>query len=81
MLIAVAADDVTKELWRSQGKDAKASDTADSFGSLARFNPPTIANGKVFVPTAGNVELLQRYMGPRPFNPQKNYYLAVYGLK
>ena len=81
MLIAVAADDVTKELWRSQGKDAKVSDTADSFGSLARFNPPTIANGKVFVPTAGNAELLQRYTGPRPFNPQKNYYLAVYGLK
>jgi hypothetical protein len=81
MLIAVAADDVTRELWRSQGKDAKASDTADSFGSLARFNPPTIANGKVFVPTAGSAEQLQRYTGPRPFNPQKNYYLAVYGLK
>ena len=81
MLIAVAADDVTKELWRSQGKDPKASDTADSFGSLARFAPPAIANGKVFVPTAGDAEMLQHYTGQRPFNPQKNYYLAVYGLK
>ena len=81
MLLAVAADDVTKELWRSQGKDAKASDTRDSFGLLARFNPPTIANGKVFVPTAGDAEPLRRYNGPRPVPPLGNYYLAVYGLK
>jgi hypothetical protein len=80
MLLAVAADDVTKELWRSQGKDVKASDTKDSFGLLARFNPPTIANGKVFVPTAGDAEPLQRYVGPRPAPPLRNYYLAVYGL-
>ena len=80
MLIAVAADDVTKELWRSQGKDAKASDTKDSYGLLSRFNPPTIANGKVFVPTAGDTEPLQRYGGPRPAAPLKNYFLAVYGL-
>jgi hypothetical protein len=81
MLIAVAADDVTKELWRSQGKDANASDTKDSFGLLARFNPPTVANGKVFVPTAGDAEPLQRYNGPRPKQGPANYYLAVYGLK
>ncbi len=81
MLLAVAADDVTKELWRSQGKDAKASDTKDSFGLLARFNAPTIANGKVFVPTAGDAEPLGRYTGPRPASPVKNYYLAVYGLR
>jgi hypothetical protein len=82
MLIAVAADDVTKELWRSQGKDANVSDTKDSFGLLARFNPPTIANGKVFVPTAGDAEPLQRYGGPRPKQQgPANYYLAVYGLK
>jgi len=81
MLLAVAADDVTKELWRSQGGDAKASDTKDSFGLLARFNAPTIANGKVFVPTAGDAEPLGRYTGPRPASPVKNYYLAVYGLR
>ena len=45
------------------------------------FGGPVIANGKVFVPTAGDAELLQRYTGPRPFNPRQNYHLAVYGLK
>jgi hypothetical protein len=81
MLIAFNAEDITKELWRSQGKDANASDTRDSFGLLARFNPPTIANGKVFVGTAGDAEPLQRYVGPRPAPGPANYYLAVYGLK
>jgi hypothetical protein len=81
MLIAFDAEDVTKELWRSQGTDAGLSDTKDSFGLLARFNPPTIANGKVFLGTAGDVEALQRYGGPRPARGPANYYLAVYGLK
>ena len=81
MLIAFAADDVTKELWRSQGKDAKASDTKDSYGLLARFNAPIVAGGKVFVPTAGDAEPLRRYGGPRPAPNPANYYLAVYGLR
>lgn len=81
MLMALDAEDVTKELWRSQRKDATLSDTKDSFGLLARFNPPTIANGKVFLGTAGDAEPLQRYRGPRPAPGPANYYLAVYGLK
>lgn len=81
MLMAFNAEDVTKELWRSQGKDATLPDTKDSFGLLARFNPPTVANGKVFVGTAGDTEPLQRYEGPRPVPGAPNYYLAVYGLK
>jgi hypothetical protein len=81
MLIAFNAEDVTKELWRSQGKDANLSDTKNSFGLLARFNPPTIANGKVFVGTAGDAEPLQRYNGPRAAQGPTNYFLAVYGLK
>ena len=81
MLLAVAADDVTQELWRSQGKDQFASDNKDSFGTLSRFDPPTIANGKVFVPTAGAVEQLQNYTGFRPFQPNKNYSLTAYELK
>lgn len=80
MLMAFDAEDVTKELWRSQRKDAGNSDTKDSFGLLARFNPPTIANGKVFVGTAGDAEPLGRYGGPRPAPGPANYYLAVYGL-
>jgi len=80
MLIAFNAEDVTKEIWRSQGKDINLSDTKDSFGLLSRFNPPTIANGKVFVGTAGDAEPLRRYAGPRPAQGPANYYLAVYGL-
>jgi hypothetical protein len=81
MLMAYDAEDVTKEIWRSQGKDINLSDTKDSFGLLARFNPPMIANGKVFVATAGDAEPLRRYAGPRPAQGPANYYLAVYGLK
>jgi hypothetical protein len=81
MLIAFDAENTTKELWRSQRKDATNSDNKDSFGLLARFNPPTIANGKVFLGTAGDAEPLQRYGGPRPAPGPANYYLAVYGLK
>jgi hypothetical protein len=80
MLVAFAADDVTKELWRSQAKDAAASDTKDSFGLLSRFNPPMIAGGKVFVGTAGDAEPLRRHQGYRPAPGPKKYYLAVYGL-
>jgi hypothetical protein len=39
---------VTSELWSS---DAKAS---DMLGSIAKFAPPTVANGRVFVGTASN---------------------------
>ncbi len=81
MLVAYNAEDVKKEIWRSQGQDVGLSDTKDSFGLLARFNPPTIANGKVFVGTAGDAEPLQRYGGARPAPGPGNYYLAVYGLK
>jgi len=81
MLMAFDAEDVTNELWRSQGKGAMAPDNSDSFGLLARFNPPTIANGKVFVGTAGDALPLQRYGGPRPAPGPAHYYLAVYGLR
>jgi hypothetical protein len=82
-LLALDAEDVSKALWRSQGTDGAISDTPDSFGLLARFAPPTIANGKVFVGTAGDKEQLYRWCGHRPAWNQfpANYYLAVYGLK
>jgi hypothetical protein len=69
MLIAFNAEDVTKELFRG------------GFGLLARFAPPTIEGGKVFVPTAGDDEPLRRYGGPRPAPGPANYYLAVFGLR
>jgi hypothetical protein len=48
VLQAFDALDVTHELWSS---DAKPS---DMLGSIAKFAPPTVANGRVFVGTASN---------------------------
>jgi hypothetical protein len=80
MLLALSAEDVSQELWRSQGTDAET-DTPDSFGLLARFVPPTVANGKVFIANAGDREELRRYCGARPAQFPKNYGVVVYGLK
>jgi len=48
-LYAFAAGNVAIELWDSQ-MDA----TQDSFGNLARFVPPLVANGRVYVATWSN---------------------------
>ena len=54
---------------------------------LAKFAPPIVANGKVFVPTYGDHE---NPPGPTRYSEgntppsgsvPKNHYLAVYGLK
>jgi hypothetical protein len=80
MLLAFNAEDVSQELWRSQASDGET-DTPDSFGLLARFVPPTVANGKVFVPNAGDREELKRYCSTRPAKFPDNYAVVVYGLK
>jgi hypothetical protein len=80
MLLALNAEDVSQELWRSQGTDAET-DTPDSFGLLARFVSPTVANGKVFIANAGDREELKRYCDARPTQFPKNYGVVVYGLK
>jgi hypothetical protein len=80
MLLALNAEDVSQELWRSQGSDAET-DTPDSFGLLARFVPPTVANGKVFIANAGDREELKRYCGTRPSQFPQNYGVVVYGQK
>src|SRR5205085_1358177 len=46
VLRAFDAADLTRELWHSQQNLAR-----DDVGSFAKFNPPTVANGKVYVPT------------------------------
>jgi hypothetical protein len=81
MLVAFNAENVSEELWRSQGADP-VSDTNDSFGLLARFLPPTIANGKVFVGNAGDREELKRFCRPaRPTAYPEHYGVIVYGLR
>jgi hypothetical protein len=81
MLLALDAEDVSKELWRSQASNP-ATDTPDSFGLLARFAPITVAGGKVFVGNAGDKEPLKRWCRPnRPKTFPQNYGIVVYGRK
>ncbi len=49
MLQAFAADDVTHELWNSNMNAPR-----DSSGKFAKFVCPTIANGKVYMPSFSN---------------------------
>ncbi|MBZ5594817.1 MAG: hypothetical protein LAP39_21440 [Acidobacteriia bacterium] len=49
VLHALRATDLSKEIWNS---DMNAS--RDGLGNLAKFTAPTIANGKVYVPTFSN---------------------------
>ncbi len=46
---AFSADDVTHELWNSQQNAAR-----DNSTTFAKMNPPTIANGKVYLATFSN---------------------------
>jgi hypothetical protein len=48
-LRAFAASDVTHELWNSNLYPAR-----DGAGLYAKFAPPTIANGRVYLPTFSN---------------------------
>lgn len=48
VLHAFAGTDVSQELWNS------ATNPSDNLGMLAKFTAPTVANGKVYVPTFSN---------------------------
>lgn len=84
-LLAFNAQNITKDLWRSEPLDASFG--PNSVGVFAKFVAPTVANGKVFVATYGDHEnppFPQAYGGndePQPASFPKNYYLAVYGLR
>ncbi len=49
ILVALDANDVTKELW-----DSHQNAQHDDAGNYAKFSPPTIANGHVYLPTFSN---------------------------
>ncbi len=49
VLRAFDANDITKELWNSQQNSAR-----DGSGYYAKFASPTIANGRVYLPTFSN---------------------------
>ena len=46
---ALDAENLSRELWNSGQNMAR-----DDVGTYAKFNPPTVANGKVYVPTFSN---------------------------
>jgi hypothetical protein len=46
ILRAFKASDVSQELWNSEQNSAR-----DSYGLFAKFNPPTVWNGKVYLAT------------------------------
>ncbi|MEO6418981.1 MAG: hypothetical protein ABIP39_06215, partial [Polyangiaceae bacterium] len=58
VLEAYDASDVSKRLWDSTQNEAR-----DSIGSFAKFTPPTVANGKVYLATSSRKLLV---FGPLP---------------
>jgi hypothetical protein len=62
-LLAFDASDLTHELWDSQQDGAR-----DGVGNFAKFNPPTIANGKVYLATFSNHLLVYGLLNPPDFS-------------
>jgi len=81
-LIAFDAQNITNDIFRSSPPNDPEGPNA--VGLFAKFAPPTIANGKVFVATYGDYEKPGSYSGantPPIGSIPKNFYVAVYGLK
>jgi len=75
LLLALDATDVSRTLWTSEEAGER-----DRVGLFAKFTPPTVAGGKVFVPTYGDEEPRRRFAGNiRPTEFPKHYYVAVFG--
>jgi hypothetical protein len=76
ILLALDAQDVSKQLWTSELGGAR-----DRLGLFAKYAPPTIAGGKVFVATYGDREVQRSYGGnARPTQFPARYSVVVYGL-
>jgi hypothetical protein len=76
ILLALDAEDASRTLWTSEQTPSH-----DQLGLFAKFSPPTVAAGKVFVATYGDDEVRRIYAGDeRPTQFPRNYYVAVYGI-
>jgi len=62
-LWAFDADNLTNELWDSQQNIAR-----DGVGNYAKFVPPTVANGKVYLATFSNQLLVYGLLAPPDFS-------------
>jgi hypothetical protein len=77
ILLALDAQDVSRTLWTSEQTPAR-----DQLGLFAKFTPPTVAGGKVFVATYGDDEVRRTYANAdRPTQFPRNYFVAVYGVR
>lgn len=75
IVLALDAQDVTRTLWTSEQFSQR-----DRLGLFAKFAPPLVTAGKVFVATYGDDEAKVKYAGGnRPAQFPKSYYVAVYG--
>jgi hypothetical protein len=74
-LLAFDAQNVSRTLWTSE-----QSGDRDRAGLFARFTPPTVAGGKVFVATYGDAEQKRKYGEERPRQFPARYQVTVYGL-
>ena len=74
IVLALDAEDVSRTLWTSERNAAR-----DRLGLFAKFVPPTVAGGKVFVATYGDNEPLRTWDNARPGQFPPHYYVAVYG--
>src|SRR5688572_1437787 len=63
ILRAYDANDVTRELWNSRQNAPR-----DDLGNFAKFNPPTIANGKVYLGTFSNKVVVYGLLDGGPGN-------------
>ena len=75
IVLALDAQDVTRTLWTSEQIAAR-----DRLGLFAKFTPPLVADGKVFVATYGDDEPRRVYGGADRPMAFPEYYVAVYGL-
>lgn len=76
VLRAIDAENVGRTLWSSEQVSAR-----DRLGLFAKYAPPTIAGGKVFVATYGDAEELKLYGGNvQPQRFPDRYQVVVYGL-
>jgi len=64
LMRAFDASDVTKELWNSEQNRGR-----DAVGKYAKFNPVTVYNGKVYVPTFTSAEATNQYCVYGPLGP------------
>lgn len=78
VLRALDATDISRpELWDSES----SGDAADQLGFFAKFCPPTVANGKVYVSTFKEEIVLENGIHLAAPPPGKPAALVIYGLK